>query len=290
MWIKLGWSVWVIAPVLLLAFHFGPGQRFLKKDIAADRMVIARKTEAEAHALQSVAYEAQFKTLEARKQLELNDDELHRQQLERASQEEQQAYASASDAWKNTADRYQEVETLLEGTPQANQIRWLRGRALVRAGEVFNGIEELQATLDQATREQETNAGQAEMALATAAREELAAAHYYGARLLREEGRSTEGWRQVSETSRQQFRFLAEKTSKDNVPELASNLQRNLERVLDLEQQDRSELIGRPIPKESPRGRRPGDGEPGKRPGIGPPRGDRPGNGASGMMEIGDGW
>ena len=240
--------------------------------------------------MQSVAYEAQFKTLEARKQLELNDDELHRQQLERASQEEQQAYASASDAWKNTADRYQEVETLLEGTPQANQIRWLRGRALVRAGEVFNGIEELQATLDQATREQETNAGQAEMALATAAREELAAAHYYGARLLREEGRSTEGWRQVSETSRQQFRFLAEKTSKDNVPELASNLQRNLERVLDLEQQDRSELIGRPIPKESPRGRRPGDGEPGKRPGIGPPRGDRPGNGASGMMEIGEGW
>ena len=290
MWIKLGWSLWVIAPVLLLAFHFGPGQRFLKKDIAADRMVIARKTEAEAHALQIVAYEAQFKTLEARKQLELNDDELHRQQLERASQEEQQAYASASDAWKNTADRYQEVETLLEGTPQANQIRWLRGRALVRAGEVFNGIEELQATLDQATREQETNAGQAEMALATAAREELAAAHYYGARLLREEGRSTEGWRQVSETSRQQFRFLAEKTSKDKVPELASNLQRNLERVLDLEQQDHSELIGRPIPKESPSGRWPGEGEPGKRPGIGPPRGDRPGNGASGMMEIGEGW
>lgn len=290
MWIKLGWSLWVIAPVLLLAFHFGPGQRFLKRDMAADHMVIARKTEAEAHALQIVAYEAQFKTLEARKQLEINDDELHRQQLERASQEERQAYASASDAWKNTADRYQEVETLLEGTPQANQIRWLRGRALVRAGEVFNGIEELQATLDQATREQETNAGQAEMALAAAAREELAAAHYYGARLLREEGRSTEVWRQVSETSRQQFRFLAETTSKEKVPELASNLQRNLERVLDLEQQDRSELIGRPIPKESPRGRRPGDGEPGKRPGIGPPRGDRPGNGASGMMEIGDGW
>ncbi len=148
-----------------------------------------------------------------------------------------------------------------------------RGRSLVRSGEVFNGIEALQQTLMEAT-EGENPDGK----LATAAREELAAANYYGARLLREEGRSSEVWKQVSETSRQQFRYLAERTSKEHDAELATNLQKNLERVLDLEQLDRSELIGRPIPKDSPRGRRPGDGEPSKQKGIGPrPDGDRPG-------------
>ena len=286
MFVKFGWSLWAIAPALVLAFHFGPGQKLLRRDLAADGLVQAKKVESEASALQSLAYEAQFKTLEARQLLLTDDSELNRTRLEKASQEEQAAYAIASDAWKNAADRYHEVETLLEGSSQSRQVKWLRGRALVRSGEVFNGIAELQSTLDEAVRD-----GQAESSLALAAREELAAAHYYGARLLREEGRSSELWRQVSETSRQQFRYLAEKTSRQSQPQLASNLQRNLERVLDLEQLDRFELVGRPIPKDSPRGRRPGDGEPGKRPGRGPrPDGDRPGNGASGMLEIGPGW
>ncbi len=283
---KMGWSVWAVTPALILAFHFGPGQKLLRRDVAVDRMTEARNQESEAIQLQAVAYQTQFKTLEARQRLLTDDSELNRGQLELASQAEQKAYATASDAWKNVADRYQEIETLLEESPKAKQVKWLRGRALVRSGEVFNGIEELQATLDEATQD-----GKTETALAIAAREELAAAHYYGARLLREEGRSSELWRQISETSRQQYRYLAENTAQDSQPLLASNLQRNLERVLDLEQLDRSELVGRPIPKDSPRGRRPGDGEPGKKPGRGPrPNGDRPGNGASGMLEIGPGW
>ncbi len=282
---KLGWSLWAIAPVIALAFHFGPGQEMLKRDIAVDRFSLARADDAAANKLQEIAYAAQFKTIDARQALLIDDTEENRTKLEIASQTEQAAYSAASDAWKIAADGYQEAAALLESGPQAKQVKWLRGRALVRSGEVFNGIEELQASLDEATRE-----GQTDRELATAAREELAAAHYYGARLLREEGRATELWRQVSETSRQQYRFLAEQTSRALQPQHASNLQRNVERVLDLEQSDRSELIGRPIPKDSPRGRRPGDGEPGKRPGRGPRPGDRPGNGASGMLEIGPGW
>ena len=185
MFVKFGWSLWAIAPALVLAFHFGPGQKLLRRDLAADGLVQAKKMESEASALQSLAYEAQFKTLEARQLLLTDDSELNRTRLEKASQEEQAAYAIASDAWKNVADRYQEVETLLEGSSQSRQVKWLRGRALVRSGEVFNGIDELQSTLDEAVRD-----GQAESSLALAAREELAAAHYYGARLLREEGRS----------------------------------------------------------------------------------------------------
>ena len=282
---KMGWSLWAIAPALALAFHFGPGQRMLKWDVAVDRLAVAKSDDAAADKLQDIAYSAQFRTFEARRKLLVEDTDANRTELERATEAEQKAYAAASDAWKLAADRYQEAESLLDGSPMAKQVKWLRGRALVRAGEVFNGIEELQNALDESNQPE-----QLDKQLAAAAREELAAAHYYGARLLREEGRASELWRQVSETSRQQYRFLAEQTSKETQPLEASNLQRNVERVLDLEQSDRSELIGRPIPKDSPRGRRPGDGEPGPRPGRGPRRGDRPGNGASGMLEIGPGW
>lgn len=296
MWKVWGWSAWAVLPVFGLAFHFGPGQSLLKRDLAVDQMHAARSIEADAERLQQIAYDAQFKTLAAREKLTQQDNAANRRQVEQLFEAEQTAYAEASDAWKVAADKYQQVETLLEESPAANQVRWLRGRALVRAGEVFNGIEALQTTYDAVADKTETDPQAAQLALA--AREELAAAHYYGARLLREEGRAADVWRQVSEVSRQQFRYLAEHANSDITQtrsngeshEVASNLQRNVERVLDLEQQDQSELVGRPIPKDSPRARRPGDGQPGKRPGIGPPRGDQPNNGASGMMEIGDGW
>jgi hypothetical protein len=287
-----GWSLWAVVPVLAMVFHFGPGQSLMKRDTAVDRLAIAERAEEVAEELQSAAHEAQLATLQARDKNERDGTDITRAELDRLLALEQKAYAAASDAWKEAADRYHEVEMLLEGSKTANQIRWLRGRALVRAGEVFNGIDELQATLDEALSDPTSkDASGKASSLVQATREELAAANYYGARLLREEGRSADIWRQVSDTSRQQFRYLAEGASKLSQAEAAQSLQRNLERVLDLEQQDRSELVGKPIPKDSPRARRPGDGEPKRgRPGVGPPRGDQPANGASGMMEIGAGW
>ena len=301
MWKVWAWSAWAVLPVFALAFHFGPGQSLLKRDLAVDGLQVARELETEAARLQQIAYDAQFKTLAAREKLLQQESDANRRQVDELLKAEQAAYAEASDAWKAAAERYQQVETLLEESEAAHEVRWLRGRALVRAGEVFNGIEALQATYDAVADKPASD--QTASKLALAAREELAAAHYYGARLLREEGRAADVWRQVSEVSRQQFRYLAEQATRDGASrdttndavnnqssDVAHNLQRNVERVLDLEQQDQSELIGRPIPKDSPRARRPGDGQPGKRPGIGPPRGDQPNIGASGMLEIGDGW
>lgn len=283
---KLGWTLWAVVPALFLAFHFGPGQTYLKRDQAVAKLKVAQEAEAEANRLQEIAYQLQFETMSASERSAASKSPEDAAMLATAEKREQEAYALASDAWKKTSELYQEVESLLDETGEANQVRLLRSRALVRAGEVFNGIEELQATLDSEEGKEKNNPK-----LAEAIREELAAAHYIGARLLREEGRSADVWKLVSETSRQQYRFLAENSSETGEKELASNLQRNLERVLDLEQLDHTELVGRPLPKDSPRGRRPGDGQPGKRPGRGPrPDGDQPGNGASGMMEIGDGW
>lgn len=288
------WTLWAVTPVFALAFHFGPGQGLLKRDLAFDELAATRSLETDAMRLQEIAYEAQLKTLAARQKLAETDTESNRQTVDELAVAEQKAYAEASDAWKATAERYQQVETMLGEDKEANQVRLMRGRALVRAGEVFNGIEALEQTLNAVLESSSSTPSESKKQnseLIKAAREELAAAHYYGARLLREEGRSADVWKQVSETSRQQFKFLAEEQLQSASSSEASSFQRNLERVLDLEQQDRSELVGRPMPKDSPRARRPGDGEPKQgRPGVGPPRGDRPGNGASGMMQIGDGW
>lgn len=299
MFAKFGWTLWAIAPVLVLAFHFGPGQKYDKRDKASRLLTVARIFEAQANKLQTKAYEQQLATLEARQQFLLHNDEASQKKLDESTLLEQKAYAEASDAWKDLSNQYQQIETLLADQPEANQVRLSRAAALVRAGEVFNGIDELHGVLDELT---ESNNEQSPLGVAV--REELAAANYYGARLLREEGQPAELWKQVSETSRQQFRYLAEqakdpsmqpvmnRTGQDrNNESIAGNLQRNLERVLDLEQSDRSELVGKPTPKDSPRGRRPGDGEPRKRPGRGPRPGTEPGgNGASGMLEIGPGW
>jgi hypothetical protein len=282
---KAAWACWAVIPVVAMAYHFGPGQRGLHRDDAARLLDVAREAEQVAADAQAAAHAAQLATIEARRRALLSGDERDERLALDALEHEKVLYAIASDAWKEAADEYQVVESLLEGSKKELEIRWAKARALVRAGEIYNGIDELQGIVDVAEYEDE---GDSELAIA--AREELAAAYYYGARILREEGRPAELWRDSSGIARQQYRYLAERATSTGEAELADDLQLNLERVLDLEQLGRSELVAKPLPKDSPRGRRPGDREPGDRPGRGRRTGDRPGNGATGLLEIGPGW
>ena len=283
---KIALTIWAVLPVMAMAYHFGPGQAGLHRDGAARLLDVAHSAEAIATQAQSVAHAAQMATIEARRRALLSGDQSDERLIDESLQVEQEAYAIASDAWKAAADAYLVVEHLLGDTEDALVVQWAKARALVRAGEIYNGIDQLQSIMDRIELEGIDNES-----LAIGAREELAAAYYYGARILREEGRPAELWRQSSGIARQQYRYLAENAEDSNEPELASNLQRNLERVLDLEQLDGAELIGKPLPKDSPRARRPGDRDPGNRPGIGPRPGEGPpSNGASGLLEIGPGW
>ena len=282
---NLLWACWALIPVLGMVYHFGPGQERLKQDQAAGLLADAQQLEADATTLQAEAYASQLVTLEARMTALLSDAPADIVKAEEALAAELAVYAEASDAWKAAADRYAEVEALLTDETRMLEVKWSRARAMVRAGEVWNGIDELQAIVDTP----DEDGGSASLRLA--AREELAAAHYYGARLLRDEGRPATLWRQASGVARQQYRYLAEHAASEGAAESSQRLQRNLERVLDLEQSAASELVGRPLPRQSPRARRPGDRDPGagRRPGRRP--GDRPGgNGAGGLMEIGSGW
>lgn len=283
---KITMTIWAVLPVLAMAYHFGPGQAGLHRDAASRLLVEAQEAEAIATDAQAAAHAAQMATLKARQRALLSGAADDEHAVTRSLEAEEEAYAIASDAWKAAADAYQVVEHLLGESEDALPIRWAKARALVRAGEIYNGIDQLQSIMDRIERE-----GIDDEALSLGAREELAAAHYYGARILREEGRPAETWKHSSGIARQQYRFLAENARKGDDSESANNLQRNLERVLDLEQLDGAELVGKPLPKDSPRGRRPGDREPGEGRGITrEPREGPGGNGASGMLEIGPGW
>jgi hypothetical protein len=90
--------------------------------------------------------------------------------------------------------------------------------------------------------------------------------------------------------ARQHFRYLAEKAQAGgDAAKKAANHQRNVELVLDLEQNSLYEVQGKALPEDSPMGRK------GKRPGQGegksnrPPR-ERDGRGAGGAEAITSGW
>ena len=319
------WAIWSILPVFAIAFHYGPGQRYVRADAASRAASIAASAEAEAERLHALAHQAHLNTFAVAKRtfLELevgaDPDPARTQEIERLLEAETRAYAEASDAWMEAAERYAQAAAVvrspeLSGAASTDEptraelemidrLQLHEARARVRGGEVFNGVKMLREALDRRVYEAAERNETADDGLTLAVREELAAAQYIGARLLREEGRPGAVWRKVSAASRQQFRYLAERASDEDSGRAESSgeltdaqrMQRNVEHVLDLEQSDRSKLDGLPLPQPSPRGRRPGDGEPGDGEGNGSGRTRRPGRGppatgASGAAPYGPGW
>jgi hypothetical protein len=294
---RAAWALWAVLPVFGLAYHFGPGQDQLERDAGARALRDAVEAEQLAEQQQAKAHAAQLERIAAEKELFLveagaGQTSFEQQALKEFEDEvelkrtaEAAAYEVAASQWKLAADKFQIVEDRIGDTREGLEVRWAKARALVRAGEVWNGIDELQSIVEVAESDERPAPE-----LAVAAREELAVANYYGARLLREEGRPTEEWRRASGLARQQYRYLAERAARDGAADLADSLQRNLERVLDLEQLDTGDLHGVPLPREAPRarsGRDRGPPRPGQR---GPTRRGPPGNGAGAPLEIGPGW
>lgn len=362
---SLLWLLWLVLPVFALAYHYGPGQIWLARDRAASMIRQAESLAGVASEAQSAAYEAQLHLLDARRAafaagVDWQTQVKHplAQTVLTATEKQNSAYADASERWHATAERYgQAIETLLKVETVANQkhnhaelpqsdrqllesLRWAEARAMVRSGEVFNGIEQLQALLDLRVAEAHQQAASAVQPTSTAGnrsngdhdahalptdaiREELAAAQYVGARLLREEGRPPEVWRPVANAARQHYRYLsapehapsadaasahvtappaAEHAAAAEATEAAptdldrsQRMQRNLEQVLNLEQSVSDQLEGLPLPRNAPLARRPGDGEPGdqpggKQPGRGPLRDGPPAAGAGIPGPRGVGW
>lgn len=340
------WLLWLVLPVFVLAYHYGPGQIWLARDHAATKIRDAERKSQSAIEAQNVAYETQLNTLAARREaFAANVD--WQSQLQHplakavvsASADQDKAYALAAELWDTTAELYREAadellkvgettaphsspEMSLDDLNVLESLRWAEARAMVRSGEVFTGVNQLETLMtfrlagksdpEFAKRIQQSSALPTD-----AIREELAAAQYVGARLLREEGRPPEVWRPVANSARQHYRYLTSVSDDGSQVERPSaaqssalsksgsepetlgrhdRFQRNLEQVLNLEQSVTDQLEGIPLPRSSPQARRAGDGEPGdgKRPGKGPGRGplqDGPPNSGAGVPgPMGQGW
>ncbi len=281
------WTAWALVPVALLAFHFGPGQAMYREDRAAKLVARAEELQRDALRLQGIAYDAHLAAINARVAAFGKDDDALRKAAVDAGAREDAAYADASAAWRTTADALSEAQTQVDeiGGPVRDEIRLAKARALVRTGDVAAGANELEDLLLDAS---DRNEGATP--LARAAREELATAYYYGARLMRLAGKPAADWREVAARARQNFRFLAEDAkSRGAASTEVANHEKNSELVLDLEQSSLDELYAKPRPKDSPTGKANGLGPP-KRPGRGPNRDGPPAKGAGMNGEIGNGW
>ncbi|MEE2907240.1 MAG: hypothetical protein VX527_05335 [Planctomycetota bacterium] len=288
---RIGWSLWALVPVAVIAFHFGPGQVLLARDKAMTRYDFALQLELDAIEAQGHAYTHHLAAIDARRAtfLPTATPEDH-VRMEQAIEVERIAYEQAADQWQEVADVYEQVQEHLQDADQNTlaRIRWSKARAQVRSGAVWDGAAELETLL----YELESLEDDQQVALARATREELGAAHYFGAHLLRLEGKPASTWRPEVTKARQHFRYLAEAAAQDGAEaSVIRALEDNVERAINLEQMDFSELEGRPLPRQSPRGRRDDGPRPGQRPGISQrPPGEQDGRGASGVGPMGPGW
>ena len=289
---RLAWMVWALVPVVLLAYHFGPGQVLMARDVALTRYQEAIILEQTAIDLQREAYARHLDTIEARRQAFLSNEENGVElALAAATEQEREAYEAAADQWQIVADTYEHViERLPDEDPDTmTRMRWAKGRAMVRSGAVWDGaaeLDDLLFDLSESSRDPQSNS------LMRATREELAAAYYFGARLLRLEGKPADQWRPEARRARQHFRYLAEAASREGAdPSVIRGLEDNVERTINLEQMDHSQLEGQPLPRQSPRTARGGGPRPGRRARVTQrPPGEGDARGANGAGPIGPGW
>ncbi|MBL9121513.1 MAG: hypothetical protein JNL80_16515 [Phycisphaerae bacterium] len=294
-WARLAWASWALVPVVGVAYHFGPGQLASQRDKASRLQVEAIEAERIADEAQAKAYQSHLDAMELRRAAFVTQSAEDESKVLAAMKAEDAAYASAAAAWKSAADRIEAVRSVFgdTDTPDSKQLRLAHGRALVRAGEIWSGIESLEGLL---TDVESTDASGGDTAVADRvrledkAREELATAYYYGARLLRLSGLPAQEWMVESGKSRQQFRFLAEH-ARAEADTSADNYQRNLELVLNLEQSSLAELQAKPIPRESPskcQGNRPCSNC--NKKGQKPPQQKKDARGAGGAGAVPPGW
>jgi hypothetical protein len=198
---RLATLVWLLVPIALIAWHFGPGQGQLSADKARLYIETARE-------------------------------------------------AASRLQWQKAADRYGDAINELpeEAVHQKRRLELEQARALIQAGKMVEGQEQLESLLD--AMEKDTTA---DKKLLAEVRNELATSSYFAAWLMRLEGATEEEWLREAERARQQFRVLAENAAEaDADGEAALDFKKNVEAVVRLEQMDLSELLAKPLPKNCP--------------------------------------
>jgi hypothetical protein len=200
---KLLLWAWLILPIIVVAYHYGPGQQ---------------KTKADELALISEAIN----------------------------------HYTGESRW----DKVVELTTkALEFVPEGDgsdtisrQLRLSRAHARMFNRQLPEASEELYSLVEEMQEDPSADADQL-----TSARSALANADYYMTWLMRLEGADRKDWEPLIESSRQQYKFLAESTGDAfrSIPEdQISESLRNLEASIRLARMDLNELQGLPLPSQ----------------------------------------
>lgn len=243
---KVWWLGWALVLLVGVSFHFGPGQRLLHRERAADLLARAASAQSKAEALQAHAASTSAVRVEAKRQAAASGTEADRAKAARAIAKEEIAWKNAREAWSATAGILAEAQRALDNPTNAESrsIRLQCARARIGSGNVIAAATDLEQLLRELEQE-----GAAETKFAEQARAEIGSAYYMGARSMRLSGRPDETWRLVSALARQQFRYLAERPVGElEDAAVREKYQRNLEIVLNLEQCPLDELEATPTP------------------------------------------
>ena len=152
--------------------------------------------------------------------------------------------AASQENWQLAGEEYMKARGLLPDQEHAARARLqfleagtkLEGGDLVAAGEEF---------ADLLAREEATPA--ADPKLVAKLREQIGQTSYYTAWTMRMEGASETEWREESTVARQQFRYLAEAGSEEELKKPSSE---NLEAVIRFEHMDDAEFKAMKRPKK----------------------------------------
>ena len=166
--------LWALAPVALLAYHYGPGQAGLAREEAKASIRAALDFEADAKV--SIRAELDF---------------------------------AAKKQWRQAIDAYNDALATLPETETAKrqQLQLARDNARIYVGELPEAMLAMEHLLDETAKGSDSK-------LESKVRSSLASAQYYTGWLMRLELAEKKEWKEPLEKARQNFRLLAEQTAK----------------------------------------------------------------------------
>src|SRR5260221_4718824 len=209
---KIALFVWLLIPVAIGAYHYGPGQDRLRSDRA-----------------ESAIERAEAAARDARDTAAKDGDEAARGYWAQA----EEAYAEA-------------IELLPPGkTAAARALRLERAKAQMFVSQLPEACHDLAALVDEIAGDPAPDAK-----LLDGARTALANAQYYTTWLMRLEGASRDEWEPQIEAARPNYKLIAEKADSAGDPKLAAATREDLESAIRLARMDLADLQGLPLPSQ----------------------------------------
>ena len=205
---------WLLVPVAVAAYHYGPGQ-------------------------QQVAIDSVGATLREAELLVAEGAELVE------SQKQREANAKYAEAIEKFDEAIQDLPE--EKKREIQRIRLAKAKALFSSQKNPTARKELESLLDELTGEER---GQQDAELIADTREALATSQFYMTWLMRIEGHPREIWEPEAIRSRQNYQVLAENALKNGQQEKAVKAKEDLEASVRLALVELDELQGLPLPSQ----------------------------------------